>query len=164
MSLLLPPFQAKKPTALSKQNDIYSSTRIRHSLRHGKPIEASAMMGRPYEIEGIVLRGDKVGRTLGFPTANLDLSDYLRPKYGVYAVRAGLVNDQTGVTDWYDAIANIGIRQPLMALASGSKPLFLTFAQDIYGRRLRVTFIDFIRPEMKMENLGSAEKTNCHRY
>ena len=132
--------------------------RIRHALRHGNPVEASAMMGHPYEIEGIVLRGDKVGRTLGFPTANLDLNDYLRPKYGVYAVRAGLVNDQTSATDWYDAIANIGIRPTVDGLSERFETFIFDFTQDIYDRRLRVAFIDFIRPEMKMENLEALKK------
>jgi riboflavin kinase/FMN adenylyltransferase len=129
----------------SADGEVYSSTRIREYLAGGRPGHAAALLGRPFEIEGRVLRGDRRGRTIGFPTANLDLGPYLRPAYGVYAVRAGLGDGET--PEWFDGVANLGVRPTV----DGSRLLLEThlfgFDRDIYGQHLRIGLIEFIRPE-----------------
>ncbi|MBV9153872.1 MAG: bifunctional riboflavin kinase/FMN adenylyltransferase, partial [Alphaproteobacteria bacterium] len=90
---------------------VYSSTRIRELLRAGKPREAAAQLGRFWEIDGRVMVGDRRGRTIGFPTANLGLGEYLRPAFGVYAVRvSGDGPDDPLAGRTVDGVANIGLR------------------------------------------------------
>ena len=133
----------------------YSSTLIRDLLRRGKPADAARVLGRVWEIEGHVQPGDKLGRDLGFPTANVDMTGYLLPAFGIYAVRAGL-DRETGngtVTDWHDGAANLGERP---TIGDGKVLLevhLLDFDRDIYGRLIRVGLIDYIRPEEAFETL-----------
>jgi riboflavin kinase/FMN adenylyltransferase len=133
--------------------EVYSSTRIREYLAGGKPGHAAALLGRPFEIEGRVERGDRRGRTIGFPTANLSLGSYLRPAYGVYAVRAGLEDGEA--TEWIDGVANLGVRPTV----DGRKLLFeihlFDFDRDIYGQHLRVALIEYIRPERRFDSLDA---------
>jgi riboflavin kinase/FMN adenylyltransferase len=135
----------------SADGEVYSSTRIREYLAGGRPGHAAALLGRPFEIEGRVLRGDRRGRTIGFPTANLDLGPYLRPAYGVYAVRAGLGDGEA--PEWFDGVANLGVRPTV----DGSRLLLEThlfgFDRDIYGQHLRIALIEFIRPERRFAGL-----------
>ncbi|MBN8807895.1 MAG: bifunctional riboflavin kinase/FAD synthetase [Sphingomonas sp.] len=127
-----------------------SSTRIRAALRDGDPREAARLLTRPYTIAGVVQHGDKVGRTLGFPTANLDLANYLRPKFGIYAVR-GRLEDRTVL----DGAANLGVRPTFDPPKELLEPYFLDFSGDLYGREIAVELIDFIRPEAKFDGLES---------
>jgi riboflavin kinase/FMN adenylyltransferase len=135
----------------SADGEVYSSTRIREYLAGGRPGHAAALLGRPFEIEGRVLRGDRRGRTIGFPTANLDLGPYLRPAYGVYAVRAGLGDGDA--PEWFDGVANLGVRPTV----DGSRLLLEThlfgFDRDIYNQHLRIALIEFIRPERRFPGL-----------
>ena len=80
-----------------REGEIYSSTSIREALRAGWPSEAAELLGHAWEIEGVVEQGDKRGRTIGFPTANVALGEHLRPRFGVYAVRA-LIDGTSGAT------------------------------------------------------------------
>jgi riboflavin kinase / FMN adenylyltransferase len=130
-----------------REGEIYSSTRIREALRAGMVSEAAKLLGHPWEIEGTVELGDQRGRTIGFPTANVDLGQHLRPRFGVYAVRA-LVD---GV--WRDGVANLGRRPTFGKLKENFEVHLFDFAGDLYGKTLRVTMVDFIRPEMKFEGL-----------
>jgi riboflavin kinase/FMN adenylyltransferase len=129
---------------------IYSSTGVRDALRAGDPKAAAQLLGRPFEIEGHVRRGDARGRLLGFPTANIWLGDYLRPALGVYAVRARL--DGTAGQVW-DGVANLGLRPTF----GGSEPRLevhlFDFSGDIYGHRLCVALVAFLRPERKFDGL-----------
>jgi riboflavin kinase/FMN adenylyltransferase len=135
---------------------VYSSTRIRELLRAGKPRAAAAQLGRWWEIDGRVLVGDRRGRTIGFPTANLSLGDYLRPAFGVYAVRvSGDGTDDPLGGRTVDGVANLGLRPTV----GGQEPrleahLFDTDA-DLYGRHLRVSLVEFIRPEKKFAGLDA---------
>ena len=136
-------------------NAIFSSTLIRRCLRQGDPARAAALLGHLWEVEGRVIPGDRRGRTLGYPTANLELGDYLRPAYGVYAVRAGI--DAGAATAWHDGVASLGIRPTV-----GGKTLLLEvhlfdFSGDLYGRHLRVAFVDYLRPEIKFDTLPALE-------
>ena len=127
---------------------VYSSSRVRRLLRTGDAAGAAALLGRPWEIEGRVIKGDQRGRTIGFATANLTLGDSLRPAYGVYAVRAGL-DDGT----WHDGVANLGVRPTVDGTREMLEVHVLDGAPDLYGRRLRVRLIDFVRPEQRFDGL-----------
>lgn len=130
----------------------YSSTRIREYLREGQPTEAARLLGRSFAIEGEVVAGDARGRTIGFPTANLRLGEYLRPALGVYAVRARIGGDAGAALP---AIANLGLRPTF----GGSNPLLevhlFDFAGDLYGQTLAVELVDFLRAEKKFDGLAA---------
>lgn len=130
---------------------VYSSTQIRELLQSGHPAEAGELLGHHWEIEGEVVAGEKLGRTLGFPTANLQLGEYLRPAFGVYAVRAGLAND--GEPHWMDGAANLGLRPTVGGDGVLLEVYAFDFAGDIYGRTLRVRMVEFLRPEEKFVGL-----------
>lgn len=138
---------------VDETNEIVSSTRIRAFLAEAKPHEAARLLGRPFEIVGRVTGGDQRGRTIGFPTANLMLSATTQPAFGVYAVRAGLEEAKTTV--WHDGVANLGYRPTF----GGTTPVLEThifdFAEDIYGKHLRVALIEFIRPERKFDGVAA---------
>jgi riboflavin kinase/FMN adenylyltransferase len=129
----------------------YSSTNVRNLLKDGRPAEAAQLLGRYWEIEGRVQIGDQRGRTLGFPTANLPYKDYLHPKKGVYAVRAGI--DRGGETVWHNGVANFGNRPTFDKKDVLLEVHLLDVNQDLYGRHLRVALVDFIRPEQKFAGL-----------
>jgi len=131
----------------------YSSTNVRNLLKEGHPEEAARLLGRYWEIEGRVERGDQRGRTLGFPTANVDYRDYLHPKKGVYAVRAGI--DHGGDTVWHDGVANFGSRPTFDKADLLLEAHLFDFAGDLYARHLRVALVDYIRPEQKFESLDA---------
>lgn len=148
--------------------DAYSSTLIRDLLTCGKPADAARVLGRVWEIEGHVLPGDRRGRELGFPTANVDMTGYLLPAFGIYAARAGL-DRETGngtVTDWYDGAVNLGERP---TIGDGKVLLevhIFDFDQDIYGRLIRVGLIEYIRPEKafdSLDQLKNAIEADCVR-
>ena len=130
-----------------REGEIYSSTRIRESLRAGWVSEAAELLGHAWEIEGAVELGDQRGRTIGFPTANVVLGEHLRPRFGVYAVRT-LVDDL-----WRDAVANLGRRPTFGKIQENFEVHLFDFAGDLYGKTLRVALVDFIRPEMKFAGL-----------
>jgi len=129
----------------------YSSTNVRNLLKDGQPAEAAKLLGRYWEIEGRVEQGDQRGRTLGFPTANVDYRDYLHPKKGVYAIRAGV--DHGGGTVWHDGVANFGNRPTFDGKDVLLEAHLFDFAEDLYARHLRVALIDYIRPEQKFDGL-----------
>jgi riboflavin kinase/FMN adenylyltransferase len=129
---------------------VYSSTHIRELLKAGKPRDAAAQLGRFWEIDGRVALGDQRGRTIGFPTANLGLGEYLRPALGVYAVRVsgdGPDDPLDGKT--IDGVANIGLRPTVGGLVPRLEAHLFDINRDLYGRHLRVALVDFIRPERK---------------
>lgn len=127
-----------------------SSTRIREALRAGDPRAAARLLTRPYTIDGVVQHGDKVGRTLGFPTANIDMANYLRPKFGIYAVRGRLPDGRV-----VDGAANLGVRPSFDPPKELLEPYFFDFSGDLYGQRIEVELIDFIRPEGKFDDMDA---------
>lgn len=134
---------------------IYASSAIREHLTAGQPRRAAEHLGRWWEIDGRVIHGDERGRQLGFPTANIGLEEYLRPAFGVYAVRAAILgDDQASTPQWRDGVANLG-RRP--TIRDGELELLevhlLDFDGDIYGHQLRVALIDYLRPEQKFDGL-----------
>jgi riboflavin kinase/FMN adenylyltransferase len=127
-----------------------SSSRIREHLREGRPRDAAALLTRPFTIRGEVEHGAKLGRTLGYPTANMSMANYQRPAYGIYAVRGRLPDGSM-----LDGVANLGIRPsfdpPLELLES----FFFDFDGDLYGQILDIELIDYIRPEARFGDLDS---------
>src|SRR5579863_6646412 len=135
---------------------VYSSTHIRELLKSGKPREAAAQLGRFWEIDGRVMVGDRRGRTIGFPTVNLGLGEILRPAFGVYAVRvAGDGADDAFAGRTIDGVANIGLRPTVGTPEPRLEAHLFDIDQDLYGRHLRVSLLDFIRPERKFSGLDA---------
>ncbi len=139
----------------SASGEVYSSTRIRDYLKAGEPGQAAALLGRPFEIEGTVVTGRQLGRTIGFPTANIDLDDYIRPAYGVYAVRAGVSPAEGAPSDWHDGVANWGRRPTVDGIGEVFEVYLFDFEGDLYGCDLRIALIEFIRPEEKFDGLDA---------
>ncbi len=134
------------------ESSVISSTGVRDALRAGDAAAAARLLGRPFEIESRVQRGEARGRQLGFPTANLWLGDYLRPALGVYAVRA-IVHDGP---EHHRGVANLGLRPTFGGLAEPRLEVHLfDFSGDLYGRRLRVELIQFLRPERKFPDIAA---------
>ena len=130
---------------------ICSASRIRIHLEAGHMREAAALLGRPWEIEGRVRQGDRRGRELGIPTANLAIGNYLHPAAGVYAVRAGIV--QRDQVTWHDAVANFGNRPTFDGGDWRLETHLFDFTGDLYGRLLRIALIDFLRPDLKFAGI-----------
>ncbi|MBZ6383264.1 bifunctional riboflavin kinase/FAD synthetase [Sphingomonas sanguinis] len=127
-----------------------SSSRIRAALIAGDAETAARLLTRPYAIEGVVQHGDKLGRTIGYPTANLDMGEYLRPAYGIYAVRGRLDDGRV-----LNGAANLGIRPSFDPPKELLEPHFFDFAGDLYGRTVSVELIDYLRPEAKFDTLDA---------
>lgn len=134
---------------VAEGSDIFSSTLIRQHLAGGLPRAAAELLGHWWEIEGRVKTGFRRGRTIGFPTANLALGDYIRPALGVYAVRAQIAGDGR----WLDGAANLGRRPTVGGTDENLEVHLFDFAGDIYGKWLRVQLVDYIRPERKFSGL-----------
>ena len=128
-----------------------SSSRIRDALRKGDPQEAARLLTRPFAIRGIVQHGDKVGRTIGYPTANLSVESYLRPKFGVYAVTGRIL--ATG--QMLKGAANIGIRPQFTPPKELLEPYFFDFQGDLYGQEVEVAFHHFLRGEAAFDSLDA---------
>lgn len=137
--------------AVSDAEGPISSTRIRRLLQDGYPERATEELGRPWTIRGIVSHGDKRGRTIGFPTANVPLGRHLEPARGVYAVTARLQGGEV-----CKGVANIG-RRPTVNAGTESRlevNLF-DFSGDIYGSEITVSLHAYIRPEVKFPGLDA---------
>jgi len=128
-----------------------SSSRIRKALLAGDPQEAARLLTRPFAIRGIVQHGDKRGREIGYPTANLLVESYLRPKFGIYAVTGKILS--TGQE--LKGAANIGIRPQFAPAKELLEPHFFDFSGDLYGQEIEVAFHHFIRPEAKFDSLDA---------
>ena len=131
----------------------YSSSAIREHLRAGRPEVAAGPLGRWWEIEGHVQHGAKRGRTIGFPTANLRLRNYLMPAKGVYAVRVAAARSGNG--EWRDGVANLGIRPTVDGTQTLLEVHLLDFDGDLYGRGLRVALMAYLRPEQRFDGLDA---------
>lgn len=130
--------------------EVISSSRIREALQAGDCATAARLLTRPFTVRGQVQHGDKNGRLLGFPTANLDMGQYLRPRYGIYAVTGTLPDGRI-----LKGAANLGIRPSFDPPKELLEPHFFDFAEDLYGREIDVAFHAFIRPEAKFESMDA---------
>jgi riboflavin kinase/FMN adenylyltransferase len=129
---------------------VISSSRIRNALKDGDCATATALLTRPFTVAGIVQHGDKNGRLLGFPTANIDMGHYLRPRYGIYAVKGRLPDGRV-----LNGAANLGIRPTFDPPKELLEPHFFDFAEDLYGQNIEIEFHAFIRGEAKFDSLDA---------
>ena len=137
-------------------NTVYSSTVIRDLLKAGRVRDAASLLGRFWEIDGRVMVGDRRGRTIGFPTANLDLDDYLRPAFGVYAVRVcGDGPDDPFAGSWINGVANLGLRPTVGGVEPRLEAHLFDTDVDLYGRHLRIALVDYLRPEQRFAGLDA---------
>ncbi|WP_294284774.1 bifunctional riboflavin kinase/FAD synthetase [uncultured Sphingomonas sp.] len=143
-------FTAETVGAVTLDGETVSSSRIRELLRAGDPRGAARLLTRPFAIEGAVQHGDKLGRTIGYPTANLDMGKYLRPAYGIYAVTARLPDGRQ-----VQGAANLGIRPTFDPPKELLEPYFFDFSGDLYAQTIEVALIDYIRPEAKFDSLDA---------
>ncbi len=136
---------------VADENDLkLSSSAVRDALKAGRPEQAAAILGRPFAIEAEVIHGDKRGRELGVPTANMRLGDYVRPRYGIYAVRARLPDGRI-----LDGVASLGVR-PMFETPEPLLEVWLFgFEGNLYGQVMETELIAWIRPEMNFDGLDA---------
>ena len=125
-----------------------SSGRIREALEAGDTGTATHLLSRDFAIEGVVQQGDRRGRELGYPTANLELGDYQRPKYGIYAVRVTLDDGSE-----HPGVASLGVRPTFEPPQELLEAHLFNFGGDLYGRTIEVALHAFIREEKKFDDI-----------
>lgn len=140
--------RAESVGAVSDEDGPISSSRIREALQNGDCATATRLLTRPFAIEGVVQHGDKLGRSIGFPTANIPFDRYQRPAFGIYAVRGHLADGRV-----LDGAANLGIRPTFDPPKELFEPHFFDFSGDLYGQTIEVDLVHFIRPEAKYDTL-----------
>jgi riboflavin kinase/FMN adenylyltransferase len=149
-------FSAAALPLLQQAGDAISSSRVRSALANGDVAEAAALLGRPHAVQGSVVHGQHLGRTLGFPTANLGETEELLPANGVYSCR---VRNLAASAHSYDAVCNLGLR-PTVGAAGGApvrklEVHLLGVEVDLYGLELRVEFIGRIRAEERFSGVDA---------
>ncbi|MFM2371982.1 MAG: hypothetical protein RIS85_1704 [Pseudomonadota bacterium] len=142
--------RARAMGAVTLEGEVVSSSRIRDALLAGDCESAARLLTRPFAIRGLVQHGDKLGRTINFPTANLDMGNYLRPRYGIYAVKGRLPDGRV-----VNGAANMGIRPMFDPPKELLEPHFFDFSGDLYGQEIEVAFHHFLRPEAKFDGLDA---------
>ena len=135
---------------VSEGDEVVSSSRIREALKAGDCATATRLLTRPFAIRGEVIHGEKRGRELGYPTANLALGHYLRPRFGIYAVTGRLPDGRI-----LKGAANIGMRPQFGAEEELLEPYFFDFSGDLYGQEIEVALHHFLRPEATFDSLDA---------
>jgi riboflavin kinase/FMN adenylyltransferase len=136
------------PAVAAESGAKVSSSAARDAIRAGKVDEAARILGRPFAIEGVVVEGQHLGRKLGYPTANVFLGDYVRPRLGSYATRTRLADGRV-----VPGVANIG-ENPTTGLVDARLEVWLfDFDEDLYGQTIETELVAFIRPEAKFDSL-----------
>ena len=143
-----------KPKPLIKNKRVVSSSLIRNFLQNGKLKQANKYLGREWSIEGKVLRGRQLGKKIGFPTANIDIEDYILAKPGVYAVKVKKKNLSKSI----NGIANLGYRPTFNQKKILLEVHLFNFSENLYNKYLTVKFLKFIRKEKKFKNVGQLQK------
>ncbi len=138
--------------------EVYSSTLVRQALQIGEARKAAALLGHWWSINGRVTRGDQRGRTIGFPTANVELGESLQPKLGVYAVRVHIEGEESV----HNGVANIGMRPTFDNRDVLLEAHLFDFDGDLYDKHLRVELVAYLRPEQKFDGI-EALKTQIHK-
>lgn len=129
---------------------VVSSSRVREYILEGRVEAAERLLGRPFDLDGTVVKGSARGRTIGFPTANIDTPNELKPAPGVYAVRVR--RQPQGV--WHGAAANIGVKPTFGGSEVTIEAHLLDFSGDLYGEALRVQFLARLRPEQRFGSVA----------
>jgi riboflavin kinase/FMN adenylyltransferase len=127
-----------------------SSSAVREALAAGDMARATRILGRPFAIEGEVVHGDKRGRTIGVPTANVRMGDYMRPAYGVFATRTRLADGR-----WIDGVANLGVRPMFETPEPVLEVWLFDFTGDLYGQVVETRLIERLRGEMAFDSLDA---------
>ncbi len=152
-------FTARTMPSVLLDDSRVSASRVRLLLAAGEFAGAAALLGRPFVIEGRVERGNQLGRTLGFPTANIHLHDRVSPVQGIFAVRVGLGESECS----WPGVASLGVRPTVNQV---SEPLLevhlFDFAGDLYGRRMAVEFVAKLRDEQKFDGLDALKAQMDH--
>ena len=130
-----------------------SSSRIRDALKAGECEQATRLLTRPFAIRGPVIHGDKRGREIGYPTANMDLGHYLRPRFGIYAVTGRVL--ATG--EELKGAASLGVRPMFDPPKELLEPYFFDFDGDLYEQEIEVALVRFLRPEMTFDSLEALQ-------
>ena len=133
---------------VSDADGVISSSRIREALRAGDPLTAARLLTRPFAVRGEVRHGAKLGRTIGYPTANLEMGNYLRPRYGIYAVTGSLPGGEVLL-----GAANLGIRPSFEPPIELLESYFFDFDGDLYGETIEIALHYYLREEAKFETL-----------
>lgn len=143
-------FEVEKIAAQNVENLAISSTKIRRALNEGKIRTANILLGYTYSITGKVVYGNKIGRTIGFPTANIELDDEYKliTANGVYACRVEYDGKM------YEGMGNIGVRPTVNHSNLTIEVNIFDFDKEIYGESITIFFVDRIRDEIKFENLA----------
>lgn len=141
-------FTAEAVAPVTASAETVSSTRIRQALIAGDMDTAARLLTRPFTIAMPVIHGDKRGRTIGVPTANQELGGYVRPRYGVYAVRVRLPDGTRA-----DGVANLGIRPMFDPPKELLETWILDWSGDLYGQTIEVELVRWLRGEMKLDGL-----------
>ena len=143
-------FKLEAVTPVMHDGERVSSTRIRQAIRDGNLVAAEQMLGRPYSVTGKVIEGQKLGRTIGFPTANLATGEAQLPPDGVWAVQA-LLQDGRNLP----GVANLGLRPTLGGDSRSLEVHLLDFSGDLYNQEFEIRFQKHLRPEIKFSSLES---------
>jgi len=143
-------------TVADEEGALYSSSSARAALRGGSPRDATAILGEPHRIRGIVEQGDQRGRKLSFPTANLALDGILAPKFGVYAVEVQIMDGPH--RGFVPGVANLGLRPTFEKTVPILEAHLFDFDGDLYGAEIAVALIDFIRDERRFDGLDALTK------
>ena len=133
---------------VSDGGEVVSSSRIRDALKAGDCPTATHLLTRPFAIRGEVRHGAKLGRTIGYPTANLEMGSYLRPRYGIYAVTGTLPDGQV-----LRGAANLGIRPSFEPPIELLEAYFFDYSGDLYGQTIEIALHHYLRSEAKFETL-----------
>ena len=128
----------------------YSSSAVREALKAGRPERAAEILGRPFAMEGVVVEAQHLGRTLGFPTANVEAGDYVRPKLGSYATRTRLPDGRI-----IPGVANFGENPATGKVEARLEVHLFDFDENLYGQLIETELIAFLRPELDFDNLES---------
>lgn len=130
-----------------------SSTAIRQALSDGRPRDAAALLGHRHRIEGAVLGGDRRGRELGYPTANMSIIGLHPPRFGIYAVVVDVLTGPHRGT--YGGASSIGIRPTFGQNSPNLETFLFDFSGDLYGEQLSVALVEYLRPEAKFDSLAA---------
>ena len=154
-----------KQTNFISENGIISSQKIRLLIQNGQLKLANNLLGRNWCITGTVEKGKQQGREIGFPTANLNLKNFLKPPLGVYISKLKIISSKNPeiCNDWLPSISNIGTRPTVSGDSINLETHIIDFKENnfesnLYGRRIKVELIEFLRPEKKFNSLSELQK------
>ncbi|RZV47244.1 MAG: bifunctional riboflavin kinase/FMN adenylyltransferase, partial [Sphingomonadaceae bacterium] len=145
--------EAEAVSEVALEDATVSSSRIREALQSGDPHTATRLLTRPFAVRGPVIHGDKRGRELGWPTANMDLGHYVRPAYGIYAVRVTLPDGNE-----HDGVANLGVRPMFDPPKELLETYIFDWEGDLYDQQVEVALIHYLRPEAAFHDLDALKR------